>query len=320
MFRLVAGGFLAAIVFAGFDGDLSGALPFRADRSDERAIAAGVSAASGTIIFQANREQHVAIPDLFTVAAIGGPPRPLAGEHFHGTDPAYSPDGRWLAFGQWLSTNEDRDGRWGNSLAIARSDGSAVRVVVPVGSDPLPFRNFPLWSFDGRDVAYQKSGPGTPQVPLYVVSSGGGKTRRLRYPELTRWASRGAGYAAYQRLRDVYGVAWFEPGHAQQSDYLPDARQPVWSPKPREFAYLVGREVFVFDTTSKRSHRVANNGCLQPTRAAWSPDGQWLAYFSCAPAATAFGASTLWIVSRDGVTRRVVVRTVWGGRTPSWRR
>ena len=287
---------------------------------DARERSSGSGSPSGTIVYERWHAKRNAIPALFTVAAAGGSPRPLRDRYFHGLQPAFSPDGRWVAFARWRDTTDERfDG--GYRLVVARSDGTQARVIVRNQED-WEWHQWPSWSRDGRLIAYRSSGVTGPRQPLYVVGPRGGTTRLLRRAELSRWAPPGSGHVVEPERAGSFGIRWFEGRRATPTIFIPEARSHVWSPQRREFAYLVRDRLLVFDTTSRRSRLIARTGCrgATATRPAWSPDGQWLAYFACPPGNPAPGVTNLLIAARDGTSRHVLVRAVVGGSAPSWRR
>jgi Tol biopolymer transport system component len=103
------------------------------------------------------------------------------------TNVSFSPDGRRIAFFR-------RGPRAG--LYVAQADGSRIRRVAAGDAARLPPHGLPVWSPDGRDIAFALVGPTCPQTPknagVYIVSSGGGRLRRLR--ALTRSRGRWPNY------------------------------------------------------------------------------------------------------------------------------
>lgn len=267
----------------------------------------------GTIVFQEERALGLAF-ELRTVDAAGGKPRALRGQHFYGVTPAYSLDGRYIAYGRWLSHAEDRDSRFGQDLVVARSDGTGAKVIVPT-TDELRYPGSPLWSLDGRWITYLSSGP-VDAGGRYIVGAGGGKPRKIRTADLALWSPTGAGVAAETGT----GIAWIRAGHTKPERVISDARFPLWSPQRAEFAYIAPQGLYVFDTRTRRSRQLAPMGRCSfdevMRSAAWSPDGRWIAYFTCS---TNSYARSLFIVARDGGRRQLLVKSVLVGASPSWR-
>lgn len=139
----------------------------------------------------------VALGDLWRVASTGGKPEPLTRDHALEADPAWSPDGRQLAYTSdktgglpqlWLrdlATGKDRQlttgetqplaATWspdGRRIAYLDTDGlwgnAALKVLdLPTGqqtrlSQSLPQPGKPAWSADGRWIALALNRPASP--------------------------------------------------------------------------------------------------------------------------------------------------------------
>ena|SRR5215204_4459655 len=83
----------------------------------------------GTIIFQGVVDRLDA-PQLRTVSVPDGEPKSLRGRGFRGVEPTFSRDGRFLAFGQWITRDDDRGGRtvtpsWSRAATAARRGSSS---------------------------------------------------------------------------------------------------------------------------------------------------------------------------------------------------
>lgn len=106
--------------------------------------------------------------DIWSVAAFGGTPRKLID---NGSNPAWSPDGRWFAF--------DSSRGSAHRIWIAMADGTSAS---PVSSDTSDLANHvrPAWSPDGRWIVYERQ-PGTQAsaAALFMVSADGLTTFQL---------------------------------------------------------------------------------------------------------------------------------------------
>ena len=280
----------------------------------QRRAAVTVAAPSGTIIFQGGRTR-LGVPELLTVSARGGTPAPLRGKRFHGIEPAFSTDGRYLGYGEWVTQDDDRGGRHGNNVVVSLSDGSHPRVVIPQGWAESAHHNWPTWSHDGQLLRVTSSDPARPDSTTHVVAARGGPPRRIAPVELERWAPPRAGRALVVRRGNRWGIAWYEADADTATTFLKGGGQPMWSPTWPEFAFTVGGVTLVFDTTVRKSRVVARTRCGYAGRPAWSPNGDWLAYFTCDP-----DGAALHVVRRDGKRSRAVTDPGVGGYAPSWRR
>jgi dipeptidyl aminopeptidase/acylaminoacyl peptidase len=87
-------------------------------------------------------------PHLFVVAAEGGEPRQLTDGDFADADPAWSPDGRWLAFVSARHTDRDYDNA--ADVWIVSAEGGEPRQLTDTAG-PV---SFPAFAPDGRTIAY----------------------------------------------------------------------------------------------------------------------------------------------------------------------
>jgi TolB protein len=231
-----------------------------------------------------------------------GDPSSPAGLFFE-TEPAWSPDGRLIAFAS------RRDGH--SHIYAMRADGTGVRRVTNTGMDD----GHPTWSPDGRRIAFAREGA------LFVVPATGGPGRRL---------GRGFGEAA--------GPAWSPDGRLVAYDY----RRPGFSIReiwlvgadgrhPRQLTRL--REVSTLPSWSPDGHRIAfqsdvrgghveiysvgrdGHGLRRETRSsvdtfqpAWSPNGREIAF-------SRDGA--IWAVDRSGSVGRI--SSGQNDSSPAWR-
>jgi dipeptidyl aminopeptidase/acylaminoacyl peptidase len=194
------------------------------------------------------------------------------------TDPAWSPDGKWLAYGA------DSPGE----VALARADGSQHRTLV---TGYPGWIRYPTWSPDGTRVAFQtdpREGCGrTPfQVAacaIYVVRTDGTQLRRLAGRAASpAWSPLGSTIAYQARC----GIRLVTPSG---SDATPRSRagcrhigvrgQPVWSPDGRKIAVAyattdASRGLYVMNADGSHLRhltRAAGRGDTGIARPAWEP-------------------------------------------------
>ena len=114
----------------------------------------------GRIVFEGDPDHGSA--SLFTVSGLGGSVNPFIAASTAQTDPAYSADGRWVAFA------EARD------IWIARSDGKGkpIHVTKEAANDSEP-----VFSPDGKRVVYlDLNGP---EPELFSVAIDGSDRKQL---------------------------------------------------------------------------------------------------------------------------------------------
>jgi Tol biopolymer transport system component len=199
--------------------------------------------------------------------------------------PAWSPDGRTIAFGS------ERDGN--NEIYVMDPDGSNVRRLTHTPDD----EGSPHWSPDGKQIVFAlNSTTGVDVAGIYVMDGDGSNIRRLAhfafvYVERPDWSPDG-GKIAFTAGMQFPGGEWetdiyvmdadgsnvrrltHGPGSGHQSRWSPDGKQIVFD-STRDGNY----EIYVMDADGSNVRRLTHNDQLD-SRPAWSPDGQRIVFSS----------------------------------------
>jgi WD40-like Beta Propeller Repeat len=155
-------------------------------------------------------------------------------------DPAWSPDGQWIAFG----AADEPEGR---ALYVIRPDGSDLRRVVTsdISSNPQS----PAWSPDGSRIVFSGSASVDETADLWLADADGSGVRNLTSTTDVdetdpAWSPDGA-WIAYatpdgiaQIPADGGDAQVLVPASGVPSDRLP--AQPAWSPDGRYLAFAFG--------------------------------------------------------------------------------
>jgi len=235
-------------------------------------------------------------------------------------DPAWSPDGRRLAF-----ASDRRGGAW--DIYVMDADGSNVVRRTSTGA----LNANPTWSPDGRMIAFQ--GFYSYRHDLYLVSADGAETSPVRLTTSPGWEAQPAwspegtriafvsDSAHYEYTADIFttspdGSSITQLTRGYRDGRLTWYRRPSWSPDGRTLALVVCREnpytacdpgsgVAVMNADGSELRMLAQaSGDATPT---WSPDGRTIVFSS---------ANSIEWIRADGGERGVIVAD---GHSPAWR-
>ena len=185
--------------------------------------------------------------------------------------PAWSPDGRRIAFGRRSFADQNHPGPW--EIWVMNADGSHQRRIAR-GSEPA-------WSPDGRSIAF--TGSYTPRVghpDIWVMHSDGTHKRRLTVNTAATDTS---------------------------PDWSPDGRLIAYVSNLGGFGNGT-RGVWTMRTDGSHKRRLTPAG-LRTASPSWSPDGKRIAFVRWPGIGPQTGNDphALWTMSRDGSGERSLV-------------
>jgi len=246
-----------------------------------------------------------------------GEDRALTADGFDAVDPDWSPDRRFIAVtNAWSGAQGQRD------LWIVPADGGApVQITDDVDSDWGP-----VWSPDGRWLYFISdrfggtnvwrlpvtggAPGGEPQrvsssvVAIYRVALGGDGTRLVLETHETKTEQMMAGFDP-NTLEVLSPFATLPAGsQSTQADPSPDGARVAYRAE--------SEDLFVLDRATGMRRRIVG-GDARNRGPAWSPDGNWIAFYS-----NRSGAYEIWAVRSDGTD--LTQLTTEGGNltTPRW--
>jgi Tol biopolymer transport system component/tRNA A-37 threonylcarbamoyl transferase component Bud32 len=202
------------------------------------AIGSSFSPDGKSIAFSSNRSGRFEI--YIGPAGPHGSERQVTSDGNQNTEPAWSPDGKWIAYHSVV-----RHGVW-----VIASSGGAPRQLTPFGSAPA-------WSPDGRQIAFRSweltsfawyDWAGLGESTIWTVAADGSQLRQVTTPRNP-------------------------PGQHANPSWSPDGRRLIF-PVANNATATGGGSLWMVDVGSGELKRMPSESLAQPAHAVFAPDGK----------------------------------------------
>ncbi len=131
----------------------------------------------GNYLYYVQEDAVGSTQSLYRIPALGGEPQRIVFDVADHSSVDFAPDGRQIVYSRGVGNNPNGQSHAENYLLIANADGSEERRVLtlPTGESI----GMPVWAPDGQSIAFEFSEGGDMMSGVAVVSSRGGKERRI---------------------------------------------------------------------------------------------------------------------------------------------
>ena len=219
--------------------------------------------------------------DIYSVLASGRGKFKLTSHRARDSAPAYSPDGRRVAF------HSDRGARGVSEIWTVNADGSRERRITRLNGDAM----FPDYSPDGSRIAFSGHARGRAKMDVYVINANGRRLVRLTKgtgnDERPVWSPGGRKIAF---VSDRSGVAqvYVMRADGTRQRRLTTVRKTHygvdWSPDGRRLVYDEGNpgeatSIWMMNADGSGKRQLTpTTGVIRDFGPAWSPDGKQIVF------------------------------------------
>lgn len=261
---------------------------------------------TGALAFASDRDNAAGI----YLTTLDGTISRLTREKYDASHPAWSPDGKMIAFDARVNGREE--------LFVMNADGSNVRQLTQQQGDNF----YPTWSPDSQQIAVASNREGMYQI--YLMRADGSDVRRLKTEEVRAekpaWSPDGAEIAYMLQMGgnvDIYATRVDGSATRRLTAHPGSDFNPAWSPDGKQIAFNSSRagehEIFLMDADGKNVEQLTNaRGWSE--KPAWSPDGAHIAFYS-----NRDGNAEVYVMDAGGANvQRLTNATGFDGQ-PTWR-
>ena len=242
------------------------------------------------IAFMSTRDGHVhakhgyPIYDIYVMDADGGNQQNLTNNPHYDLSPAWSPDGKRIAFASNMFAPDGERGRLIFDICVMNADGGDPQRLT---NNPLDDRD-PSWSPDGQRIVFSARREGHVvhnldiTYEIYVMDTDGGNQQRLTENRNNDWS-------------------------------------PSWSPDGKRIAFSSDRkgdvvkfDIYVMDADGGNQQKLTNHRGWDSSPS-WSPDGERIAFMSRRD-----GNGEIYVMDADGGNLQNLTNHPHGDGSPAW--
>jgi Tol biopolymer transport system component len=256
---------------------------------------------------------------LHVMNADGSGKRTLTRKAWNVEAPAWSPDGRRLAFERRAGPLTNGQCACDIDVFVMNADGSGQQNLT---RHPV-LDTHPVWSPDGQKLAFVR------YRDVWVVDADGSGQRRLtlnregdRSPAWSPDGKRIAFVSFHGRNWEVHVMNADGSGHRNLTRNRAQDYGPTWSPNGRKIAFVRTRnssrlhgydwELYVMNADGSGQRKLARTA-PQLVAPAWSPDGRKLLFVS-----NRTGNPEIYVIGADGSGQRRLTRNPAIDSAPAW--
>ena len=282
--------------------------------------------AQAQIAFSSRRDGN---SEIYVMAADGTNQRRLTNNRANDWFPAWSPDGRRIAF------VSERDG---HVDAIHGWPTSEIYVMAADGSNPQNITNDPSddreasWSPDGKRIVFASRRDGNYEI--YVMDTDGSNPQNLtndphndRYPS---WSPDGKRIVFSARREghfenkfaityEIYVMNADGGNEERLTDNRKNDLRSVWSPDGKRIVFESDRkgdfenfDIYVMDTDGGNQQKLTNHRAWDSSPS-WSPNGERIAFMS-----ERDGNREIYVMDVDGGNLQNLTNNPGGDSSPAW--